>query len=79
MAVLWDGSGLVVKRVEVMPHEEPPKLRLHSANPDYAPYLPRRGSPHRRQGRLDREKMLTGWARVGWRSGGSSWTEAHDG
>jgi len=38
MAVLWDGSGLVVKRVEVMPHEEPPTLRLHSANPDYEPY-----------------------------------------
>ncbi len=38
MAVLWDGSGLVVKRVEVMPHAEPPRLRLHSANPDYEPY-----------------------------------------
>ena len=38
MAALWDGSGLVVKRVEVMPHEEPAKLRLHSANPDYESY-----------------------------------------
>ena len=38
MAVLWDGAGLVVKRVEVMPHAEPPQLRLHSANPDYEPY-----------------------------------------
>ena len=38
MAVLWDGSGLVVKRVEVMPHEEPARLHLHSANPDYEPY-----------------------------------------
>ncbi len=38
MAVLWDGSGLVVKRVEVLPHAEPPRLRLHSANPDYEPY-----------------------------------------
>ncbi len=38
MAVLWDGSGLVVKRIEVMPHEEPPRLRLHSANPYYEPY-----------------------------------------
>ena len=38
MAVLWDGSGLVVKRVEVLPHAEPPQLRLHSANPDYEPY-----------------------------------------
>ena len=38
MAVLWDGSGLVVKRVEVLPHEEPARLRLHSANPGYEPY-----------------------------------------
>ena len=36
--MLWDGSGLVVKRVEVVPHAEPPRLRLHSANPDYEPY-----------------------------------------
>ena len=38
MAVLWDGSGLVVKRVEVLPRAEPPRLRLHSANPEYEPY-----------------------------------------
>ena len=38
MAVLWDGSGLVVKRVEVLPHAEPARLRLHSANPGYEPY-----------------------------------------
>ncbi|MDE0704678.1 MAG: LexA family transcriptional regulator [Rhodospirillaceae bacterium] len=38
LAVLWDGGGLVVKRVEVLPHAEPPRLRLHSANPDYEPY-----------------------------------------
>lgn len=38
MAVLWDGAGLVVKRVEVLPHAEPARLRLHSANPDYEPY-----------------------------------------
>ena len=37
-AVLWDGTGLVVKRVEVPPHSEPPRLRLISANPDYEPY-----------------------------------------
>ena len=41
--VLWDGNGLVVKQVEaVQGHgeggEEPPRLRLLSANPDYAPY-----------------------------------------
>ena len=36
--VLWDGDGLVVKRVE--PAHEPgaPKLRLLSANPAYPPY-----------------------------------------
>ena len=37
-AVLWDGTGLVVKRVEVLPHAEPPRLRLISANPAYEPY-----------------------------------------
>ena len=37
-AVLWDGTGLVVKRVEVLPNAEPPRLRLISANPAYEPY-----------------------------------------
>ena len=41
--VLWDGNGLVVKHVEavhgdVLNEDEPPRLRLISANPDYAPY-----------------------------------------
>ena len=41
--VLWDGIGLVVKRVEVVRGDavddgDPPRLRLISANPDYAPY-----------------------------------------
>ena len=36
--VLWDGNGLVVKRVEAMHGNGPPRLRLLSANPDYAPY-----------------------------------------
>ena len=41
--VLWDGNGLVVKQVEAVrgdavDEEEPPRLRLISANPDYAPY-----------------------------------------
>ena len=36
-AVLWDGTGLVVKRVEVLPNTEPPRLRLISANPAYEP------------------------------------------
>ena len=41
--VLWDGIGLVVKHVEVVhgdaaDENESPRLRLISANPDYAPY-----------------------------------------
>ncbi len=41
--VLWDGNGLVVKRVEAVHGDtvdeaEPPRLRLISANADYAPY-----------------------------------------
>ena len=41
--VLWDGIGLVVKHVEVVrgdaaDDDEPARLRLISANPDYAPY-----------------------------------------
>ena len=35
--VLWDGNGLVAKRVETL-RGEPPRLRLLSANPDYGPY-----------------------------------------
>ena len=38
MVVLWDGSGLVVKRVEAVLRTEPPKIRLISANPEYKPY-----------------------------------------
>ena len=39
MFVLFDGNGLVVKRVEPVPGDgDAPKLRLKSANPDYADY-----------------------------------------
>ena len=38
MAVLWDGNGLVVKRIETVREPGPPQLRLISTNPDYAPY-----------------------------------------
>ena len=38
MAVLWDGTGLVVKRVEIVSGEGPPRLRLLSANPAYPAY-----------------------------------------
>ena len=31
--VLWDGTGLVVKRVEPVHESRPPKLRLISASP----------------------------------------------
>ena len=37
MFVLWDGNGLVVKRVEAV-RGKPRRLRLISANPDYEPY-----------------------------------------
>ena len=38
MAVLWNGNGLVVKRIEKLREPGPPRLWLISANPDYAPY-----------------------------------------
>ena len=37
MAVLRDGGGLVVKRVESVPRTDPPRLRPTSANPAYLP------------------------------------------
>ena len=37
--VLWDGNRLVVKRVETVREDGAPRLRLISANPDYAPYI----------------------------------------
>ena len=42
--VLWDGDGLVVKRVERAP--EAARLRLVSANPDYPPYERDAGDVH---------------------------------
>ena len=67
--VLWDGNGLVVKQVErVQGHEEggaePPRLRLISANPDYAPYAclaP--GRPRPRQGALGGAAGVSAWVR----------------
>jgi phage repressor protein C with HTH and peptisase S24 domain len=35
--VLWDGTGLVAKRIEVVPGESP-RVRLHSDNPLYSAY-----------------------------------------
>lgn len=36
--VLWDGFGLVLKRVELIPYSDPPTLRLTSANAHYGAY-----------------------------------------
>ena len=33
--VIWDGMGLVAKRIEHVPHSDPPKLVLRSLNPAY--------------------------------------------
>ena len=37
MAVLWDGGGLVVKRVEIVPRTDPVRLRLVFVNPACEP------------------------------------------
>ena len=36
--VIWDGMGLVAKRIEHVPHSEPPKVVLRSLNPEYDSY-----------------------------------------
>jgi phage repressor protein C with HTH and peptisase S24 domain len=36
--VLHDGMGLVAKRLDHIPNSEPPKVRIISDNPLYAPY-----------------------------------------
>jgi|SRR5579863_975974 len=36
--VVWDGLGLVVKRVQVLPHSEPVTVRITSDNLKYDPY-----------------------------------------
>jgi phage repressor protein C with HTH and peptisase S24 domain len=36
--VVWDGLGLVVKRVQMLPHSEPPRVRISSDNEKYIPY-----------------------------------------
>ena len=36
--VIWDGMGLVAKRVEHVPSSDPPKITVRSINPEYAPY-----------------------------------------
>ena len=36
--VLHDGMGLVAKRLDHIPNSEPPRVRIISDNPFYAPY-----------------------------------------
>ena len=36
--VIWDGMGLVAKRVEHLPNSDPPKMVIKSINPEYASY-----------------------------------------
>ncbi len=36
--VVWDGFGLVIKRCQMIPHSEPPRVRLMSSNPAYPSY-----------------------------------------
>jgi phage repressor protein C with HTH and peptisase S24 domain len=36
--VIWDGMGLVAKRVEHVPSSDPPKIVVRSVNPEYPTY-----------------------------------------
>jgi hypothetical protein len=36
--VIWDGMGLVAKRVEHIPNSDPPKVVIKSVNPEYQSY-----------------------------------------
>lgn len=36
--VVWDGLGLVIKRVQMVPHSEPPRVKITSDNAKYEPY-----------------------------------------
>lgn len=38
MFVPWDGNGLTVKRIEIVPNADPPRLQLVTANPEYSGY-----------------------------------------
>ena len=46
MFVLWDGNGLVVKRIEIVREAGPSRLKLLSANPEYASYTCLAGEVH---------------------------------
>jgi len=36
--VIWDGMGLVTKRVQHVPNSDPPRVMLKSSNPEYDSY-----------------------------------------
>jgi phage repressor protein C with HTH and peptisase S24 domain len=36
--VVWDGIGLVVKRLQLLPHTDPPRVKITSDNQNYEPY-----------------------------------------
>ncbi len=36
--MVWDGMGLVFKRVEHIPDSDPPKVIIKSVNPEYQDY-----------------------------------------
>ena len=36
--VIWDGLGFVAKRIEHVPHSDPPRVVLNSLNPEYDSY-----------------------------------------
>lgn len=36
--MIWDGMILVAKRIEQVPHSEPPEMTIKSLNPEYARY-----------------------------------------
>ena len=36
--VIWDGMGFVAKRIEHVPHSDPPRVVLKSLNPEYDSY-----------------------------------------
>ena len=38
ICVVWDGLGLVVKRIQLLPHSEPPRVKIASDNGKYDPY-----------------------------------------
>ena len=36
--VIWDGMGLVTKRIQHVPNSDPPRVMLKSSNPEYDSY-----------------------------------------